>query len=253
MFTNRSSEHLYWPIPWSHKVRLTSFLCSSKKIVPLALEWGGHTHHHPGWPAMELGGHTCPGHSRSQCAARCSYKRETRGLRMAIMTRLSNPILSLLPTQSPCPHLNYSLLQLPAACLSPVSLSSNIVFSATTMAFLKPNSKSPPLVHRLPTTWQNNVQTPSLRVQGIQCLLPIHLHSPIITSWHFLFSGTHSCPCALPVLCLEFPFAPLIIIIFTEHLLYTQPLNMYCTMKFSIIWERYYYIPFHRWGDWAHR
>ena len=38
---------------------------------------------------MEPGGHTCPGHSRSQCAARCSYKRETMGLRIALKTSVS--------------------------------------------------------------------------------------------------------------------------------------------------------------------
>lgn len=157
---DRSSEHLYWPIPWSHRVRLTSLLCSGKETASPGLGQGGYTHRHPEWPTVEPGGHTYPGHSRYQCAARCSYKRDTRCPVMAPTICLSNPLLLYLhPGLVPISHLDHSLNLLPASP-SPVSLSSNILCSVTRMSFLKLSSRRPLHAQKPHCMLQDSVHTP---------------------------------------------------------------------------------------------
>lgn len=74
---------------------------------------------------MGPGGHTCPGHSRPQCAARCSCKRHTGWPVMAPTVCLSKPTPSFL---SPCfgPHLSPGSTSSTTRLFShPVSLSSS--------------------------------------------------------------------------------------------------------------------------------
>lgn len=116
VFTRQVFWAPYWPISWSHKVRLTPLLCSGKRTASIGLRQGRHTHHHPEWPAVEPEGHTYPGHSQSQCAARCSYKRDTRCPVMALTICLSNPLLLYLHPDL-VPHLSFGPVSQPPACI----------------------------------------------------------------------------------------------------------------------------------------
>lgn len=85
---------------------------------------------------MGPGGHTCPGHSQSQCAARCSCKRHTGWPAMAPTVCLSKPLLlSSHPALAPISHLDQ--LPQPLACTPILSYSLQEAYAVTRMTFLK--------------------------------------------------------------------------------------------------------------------
>ena len=126
---DRSSEQLHQPSLWSRTVRLTFLLCRGKETASPVRGQGGYTHHHPGWPAAGPGGHTCPGRSRSQCAARCSCKthRTASDGTHSLPLQPTPPFLSLCFRPPPLTWTNSPSL-LPAFP-SPVSFSSSSLCS----------------------------------------------------------------------------------------------------------------------------
>ena len=158
---DRSSEQLHQPSLWSRTVRLTFLLCRGKETASPVRGQGGYTHHHPGWPAVGPGGHTCPGRSRSQCAARCSCKTH----RAASDGTHSLPLQPTPPFLSPCfgpPPLTWtnspSLLP---AFPSPGSFSSSSLCSHQD-DLLKLRS-----LYRLSTAWQGRLLLPPNAPRGL--------------------------------------------------------------------------------------
>ena len=156
---DRSSEPWHWLSLWSRRVRLSFLLCHEKEAASAVRGQGGYTHHHPGWPAVGPGGHTCPGHSQSQCAARCSCKRHT-GWPVVATVCLSKPLLlsshpAVLPHLSPGPTPSTS-----RPYSHPVS------FSSSSLCRHQDDLLKAQEPLRLFTAWQGNVQTPSLGCQA---------------------------------------------------------------------------------------
>ena len=132
---DRSSEPWHWLSLWSRRVRLSFLLCHEKEAASAVRGQGGYTHHHPGWPAVGPGGHTCPGHSQSQCAARCSCKRHTGWPVVATACSPSHSCCPLSLLRSPISHRDQ--LPQPPARTPILSHSLQAAYAVTRMTFLK--------------------------------------------------------------------------------------------------------------------